>query len=134
MAINVNIDDQLALEYSFKVAGKKRTLTFTDECALDLEKVQLTVSKAIDDIDNLDEEKFESKDVEDQLKVVDDIYKQIREAIIPFFDKYFGDNAGQEIYKYAHQSTRALSVIFGKINSYLDKVEIKKDKADAYKK
>ncbi|MQS44242.1 hypothetical protein [Companilactobacillus mishanensis] len=134
MAININIDNQLALQYSFKIAGAKRDLTFTDECALDLEKVQLEVGKITDEINKLDDTKIDEEDVESQLGFISDLYAKIRNAIIPFFDKYFGDNAGKDIYEYCHESTRALSVVFGKVASYLDKVEVTSSKVVEYKK
>lgn len=134
MAINVNIDNQLALEYSFLIAGKKRDLTFDDECALELERVRLKVGKILQKVDSLDDESLDKKSVNDQLKYFDKAYADIRNAIIPFFDKYFGDGTGLEIYKFNHESTRALATVFGKVSDYLDKLEIKNSKADGYKK
>lgn len=134
MAINVNIDNQLGLEYAFKIAGKKREITFTDECALEMERVELTVGNILDRVDKLSDKDLEDKSVEEQVEYVSSMYKEIKDTIIPFFDKYLGDNSGQEIYEYVHESTRALSTIFGKISSYLNKVEINSDKSKESKK
>lgn len=124
MAININIDDQLGLEYMFKIAGKKRGLIYDDECALEIQRVELTVAKSLKNLDSMDEDEFNELPVEDQLDFARNEYAEIRDAIIPFFDKYFGDNAGQEIYEFCKKSTRGLATVFGEINSYLDKVKI----------
>lgn len=128
MAINVNIDNQLALKYSFIVGGKQRNLTFDDNCALELDRVQIKVQKIVAKVDKLEDKDVEKKTVDEQVKLVSELYKEIREAIIPFFDRYFGKGQGQEIYEYANNSTRALATIFGKIASYLDKVEVASNK------
>lgn len=124
MAINVNIDQKITLEYVFHVANKDRKLVFTDDCALEMERVQLKVDKIIGEVDKLNEKEMDAKSVDDQLDYINDKYGQIRDSIITFFDKYFGDGAGLEIYKHNHESTRALATVFGSIYDYLDKVEV----------
>lgn len=124
MAINVNIDNQLALKYSFMIGGKKRELTFDDQCALDMDKVQFKVQKISDKVNRMQENVVNKKSTDEQVKMMSGLYKEIRNAIIPFFDKYFGDGQGTEIYQYFNKSTRALATVFGKVNEYLDKVEI----------
>ena len=133
MAINVNIDNQLALKYSFKIGGKNRELTFDDDCALEMNRVEFKVQKIVDKIDNLSEKDIESKSVDEQVKLVSESYKEIREAIMTFFDKYFGNGAGQEIYEYANSSTRAMATIFGKVSSYLNKVEVSNKKVTNFR-
>lgn len=124
MAINVNIDNQLALKYSFMIGGKKRELTFDDQCALDMDKVQFKVQKISDKVNRMQENVVNKKSTDEQVKIMSGLYKEIRNAIIPFFDKYFGDGQGTEIYEYFNKSTRALATVFGKVNECLDKVEI----------
>lgn len=124
MAININIDDQLGLEYMFKIAGKKRGLIYDDECALEIQRVELTVAKSFKRIQDLDDDDLDNLEVDDQLDIVRGAYADIRKAVIPFFDKYFGEGAGQEIYEYYHESTHALGAVFGEINGYLEKVKI----------
>ncbi|KRK90523.1 hypothetical protein EGT49_03800 [Companilactobacillus suantsaicola] len=124
MAINVNIDNQLALKYSFMIGGKKRELTFDDQCALDMDKVQFKVQKISDKVNRMQENVVNKKSTDEQVKMMSGLYKEIRNAIIPFFDKYFGDGQGTEIYQYFNESTRALATVFGKVNECLDKVEI----------
>jgi len=124
MAINVNIDNQLALKYSFMIGGKKRELTFDDQCALDMDKVQFKVQKISDKVNRMQENVVNKKSTDEQVKMMSGLYKEIRNAIIPFFDKYFGDGQGTEIYEYFNKSTRALATVFGKVNECLDKVEI----------
>lgn len=124
MAINVNIDNQLALKYSFMIGGKKRELTFDDQCALDMDKVQFKVQKISDKVNRMQENVVNKKSTDEQVKMMSGLYKEIRNAIIPFFDKYFGDGQGTEIYQYFNKSTRALATVFGKVNECLDKVEI----------
>lgn len=125
MAININIDNQLGLEYTFRIAGKKRELVYDDECALEIQRVELTVNKAFQSLEKMDEDEFNEMPVEEQLDFSRDKYAEMRNAIIPFFDKYFGDDAGQEIYEYCHNSTRGLATVFGEINKYLDQTKIK---------
>lgn len=131
MAININIDNQLGLVYSFRLAGKKRELVFSDDCALAMDKVNLKVDKIIDNIDKLDDEDIGKKTVDEQFDLLSSWYGEIRDAIIPFFDEFFGDGAGKEIYEYVHKSTRALTVVFNKIYDYLNKVEISKKTTSA---
>lgn len=128
MAINVNIDNQLGLVYSFRIANKMRELVFSDECALEMNRVGLKVDKITSQIESLYDDELEEKSVDEQMELIKGWYGEIRDAIIPFFDKYFGEEQGQEIYEYVHESTRALATIFSKINDYLNQVTINPNK------
>lgn len=133
-AISINIDSELGLVYNFKIGGKNRELTFTDQCASDMDKVNLKVAKTLDEISNLDTNKLNNESVKDQSKLMMKYFAEIRNAIIEFFDDYFGHSAGKEIYKYYHESTRALSFVFNKIYEKLNQVTINKPHAVPNKK
>ncbi|KAF0361379.1 hypothetical protein ABHC39_04180 [Pediococcus acidilactici] len=126
MAININIDDQLGLEYAFRIAGKKRELTYDDECAAEIERVQLIVNKLNNEIEDKAKDNLDDLPVDEQLAYFNTKYGEIKDALIVFFDKYFGDGAGDEFYEYYHHSTRALSNVFLQINKYLEQVTINK--------
>lgn len=128
----INIDDQLVTKRKFKIAGKEREMTYSDECALEIGRVQLTVTKLLEDIDKTDEKKLEANSVDENLKFISEKYEEIRVAVFAFFDEYFGEKTGQEIYEYNQESTRALSIVFSKVAEYLEKTEIN-DKSKQYK-
>ena len=89
-----------------------------------MDKVQFKVQKISDKVNRMQENVVNKKSTDEQVKMMSGLYKEIRNAIIPFFDKYFGDGQGTEIYEYFNKSTRALATVFGKVNECLDKVEI----------
>lgn len=119
----INIDNQLGLEYSFRIGGKVHKLTFSDDTALSMDKVNLKVDKILDNLNSMDEEELRNKSVDEQTEVMRKMYADMRDAIIEFYDEYM-DDAGQDIYDSFHQSTRALVTSFGKLYDYLNKVEI----------
>lgn len=119
----INIDNQLGLEYSFRIGGKVHKLIFSDDTALSMDRVNLKVDKILDDISNMDENELRNKTVDEQAEIMKQMYADMRDAIIDFYDEYMND-AGQEIYESFHQSTRALVTSFGKLYDYLNKVEI----------
>lgn len=131
----INIDNQLKTEYEFKIAGKNRKVVFDDECAHEMELAQILVNKSMAKINDLDDDTVDKKSAKEQLKLIEGFYADVRKAIFGFFDKYFGDGSGQEIYKFNDNSTRALVSVFGKVNLYLDNVDIQQaSKAKAYQK
>lgn len=121
----INIDNQLSLEYTFRIANKPHKLTFSDDCALDMEKVNLKVDKIMQNLEKMDDNELEEKSVDEQTEIMKNFYEELRDSIIPFFDEYM-DDSGQEIYEYYKESTRALAVVFRKVYDYLSKVEITK--------
>ncbi|QLE64013.1 hypothetical protein LROSL1_1196 [Furfurilactobacillus rossiae] len=132
MPINVNIDDQLALVFSFRIANKLRDVTFDDSMASQLERTQLKVGKIIQKVDKDDNDELDAMTVDDQLKYVNARYGEVRRVLIDFFDQAFGSGAGKEIYAHYHNSSRALVEVFGKVYSYLNKINIKDAKAKQY--
>ncbi|PIO83545.1 hypothetical protein BSQ39_08190 [Loigolactobacillus backii] len=128
----INIDNQIQTKYNFTIAGKDRGMTFSDVEALELSKVELRVTKLIDGITDKELKELDHETVDQQAAYLEKKYNELRDIIIGYFDKHFGDGNGEEIYDFYNQSTRALSTVFRKVADYLDKVDVSQAKVNRY--
>ena len=125
---SINLDERLNLDtkVDVTVAEKKYSLVLNK-----ISDVQLELSKRIEDLTDMPEEKFKEMSLEERKKLVVDTMHDGREDIFKAMDRIFGTGEGKRIYDYYNQSTRAISKIIAAIDDVLnDKLKTNKNRKE----
>lgn len=115
----INIDKMLDTRKHFLIAGKEIEVVFNDKTSKMISNVYLEITDLIKkstDIENAKD--IDNKDLNEQKKIVENIFEQIRAICIDLFDSIIGDGEGIRIYNYYDGSTQALTVIIGIIEEH----------------
>lgn len=130
---SINLDERLNLDtkVNVTVAEKEYSLVLNDELSVKISDVQLELSKRIEDLTDMPEEKFKEMSLEERKKLVVDTMHDGREDIFKAMDRIFGTGEGKRIYDYYNQSTRAISKIIAAIDDVLnDKLQTNKNRKE----
>lgn len=117
MAINFNFD-----KYQTKtvnVAGREFNVAFNDEFREQLALLSLKLNAIQKTINTADTD--DTLTLDDQKKVVKAAFKDLKDEAVTFFNVFFGDGAGDWIYKKANQSTTALYTLVKFLETEADK-------------
>ena len=130
---SINLDERLNLDtkVDVTVAEKEYSLVLNDELSVKISDVQLELSKRIEDLTDMPEEKFKEMSLEERKKLVVNTMHDGREDIFKAMDRIFGAGEGKRIYDYYNQSTRAISKIIAVIDDVLnDKLQTNKNRKE----
>lgn len=124
-AINLAGGPQEFAEFKF---GKRHAkLYFNDELNLEIDNTRLSIGKKLNALDEKKTAELDKKSVKEQHKYLTGLYKDLRDELSAFFDKQFGEGAGNELYQLTNKSTERMAAAFFMVVKEYDELREQRD-------